>query len=187
MLGKFGPNARKTENSPLRLHSTPLAGSQSHYKKAPFCLLSSVGCRRPSSFPMRPTSSSPARSPPTSSFPMPPHLLHHSVALQNPHRRRIRPPSSRCCLHRRAATGCQAAAATTGSPPHRRLLSLSLSSLSTCAATVTLLWVSRRWDALPRLSALPLRRRLKNYGQDSITNISTAPKLHIQNNNSKQI
>jgi hypothetical protein len=72
MLGKFGPNARKTENSPLRLHSTPLAGSQSHYKKAPFCLLSSVGCRRPSSFPMRPTSSSPARSPPTSYFPMRP-------------------------------------------------------------------------------------------------------------------
>jgi hypothetical protein len=130
----------------------------------------------------------------SAALPHPPHqrhLLHHSVASQDSHRRRIRRPSSRrhrysrmsshrrrwilsCCRqiasHRhwilscrsRIASRCHQVSSSSLPPP------LSLRVLGT--TTVALLRMSRQWEALPRLTALPLRRRLKNY--DFFTSLS---------------
>jgi hypothetical protein len=53
-------------------------------------------------------------------------------------------------------------------PSRRRQISSSLPPpllfLIFIAVTVTLRWISRRWDALPPPGALPHRRHLKNYG-----------------------
>jgi hypothetical protein len=92
-------------------------------------------------------------SPPSSdpSSPNPPPLLQPDVKPPPP-----RIPS--CC--RRIVSRHHQVSSSPPPPP------LSLRVLG--AATVALLRMSRRWDALPRLTALPLSRRLKNYGCDSV-------------------
>jgi hypothetical protein len=115
-----------------------------------------------------------------------PSSRHLSVALppSSRHRRRIcRPPSRHHCYrgmsshrHRRIPSCCRWIASCRHRIPSRRRRITSrhhqvsssppppLSLRVLGAATVALLRMSRRRDALPRLTALPLRRRLKNYG-----------------------
>jgi hypothetical protein len=120
----------------------------------------------------------------SAALPHPPHqrhLLHLSVASQDSHRRQIRRPPSHRHRYRwmsshRQIPSCRRRIASRRHrilSRHRRIVShrhqvssspplppLSLRVLG--AATVALLRMSRRRDALPRLTALPLRRRLSN-------------------------
>jgi hypothetical protein len=139
-------------SSPVVLFSHPLPFSSPVYferSSACFSSATSSSSLAPSAPPLRRLARQPPSSNPLSPKPSPPPDVKLLPLPPDPELlppdRELPPPDPSCRRHQ------------VSSPPPPPL---SLRVLG--AATVALLRMSRRWDALPRLTALPLRRRLSN-------------------------